>query len=205
MQKLRQLTGGFIIDHKEEVHPVEENNKLEELDSILDDEISHDDKVVIYAQYRHEIEAINKRYKKYGIVSVYGGNTTKQNLDNIRKFKEDPKIRLIVLHPKSAAHGITFTCAHYMIFYSYDHSAEDAYQCKSRIERAGQKHNMIIFYLSCYKTVDEDTYKAVLLKIHNQSYLIDGTAPTEEDQESINKLLLNQFKERRKNAVDRPA
>jgi SNF2 family DNA or RNA helicase len=173
LMKLRQVTGGFLIDNAEKTHPFEDNPKLDELDSILTDEIRREDKVVIYAQYRWEIETILNRYKDHGIVSVYGGNTSTTNIENIRLFREDPKVRLIVLHPKSAAHGITFTMAHYMIFYSISYSAEDDYQCRKRIERAGQKHSMVVFYLLAEDTLDEIIYDVINNKNYNQQQLID--------------------------------
>lgn len=173
VMKLRQITGGFIIDHKEEPHPLPSNPKLSEMDDILRSEIPLEDKVVIYAQYQYEVETLENRYKDLGVVTVYGGNSSKKNLDNIDKFIKDPKVKIIILHPKSMAHGVTFTVAHYMIFYSISHSAEDNFQCRARIERAGQKHPMIIYYLLCYDSVDEEIYDIVIQKDKDQSAIID--------------------------------
>lgn len=171
--KLRQITGGFIIDSDEVAHALDVNPKIEMLDSLLEDEIERQDKVVIYAQYRWEIELIESRYKHFNIASVYGGNNAKTNLKNIKDFIEKPEVRLIVLHPKSAAHGITFTMAHYMVFYSISYSAEDDYQCIKRIERAGQKNAMFIYYLLCKDSIDEPIYSTVQVKSHNQEELIE--------------------------------
>ena len=173
LMKLRQITGGFIIDHQEVAHAIENNPKLEELDSLLNDEIAPDKKVVIYCQYQWEIKTLEDRYKKHGIVTVYGGNYGDINLKNIKKFREDPDTRIIVLHPKSAAHGVTFTMAHHLIFYSIDHSAEDNYQCIHRIKRAGQKHPMFVYTIMCRKSIDELIYKVIELKNRNQQNLID--------------------------------
>ena len=87
---------------------------------------------------------------------------------NIKKFREDEKTRVIVLHPKSAAHGVTFTMAHHLIFYSIDHSAEDNYQCIHRIKRAGQKQPMFVYTIMCRRTIDELIYKVIELKNKNQ-------------------------------------
>ena len=173
LMKLRQVTGGFLIDHEDKSHALSVNPKIEELDSILEDEISVKEKVVIYAQYRWEINLIENRYKKYGSVSVYGENSAQKNLANIKSFIEDPKIRIIVLHPKSAAHGITFTVAHYMVFYSLSYSEENHYQCVKRIERAGQKNSMIVMYLLCKGTIDEIIFSILQEKANDQSKLID--------------------------------
>lgn len=170
IMKLRQITGGYIIDQEEKVHEISPNPKINTLDELLD-EIG-DTKVVIYAQYRHEIETIERRYKAQGIVSVYGGNSPEKNLTNIDRFRKDEAVRYIVLHPKSAAHGVTFTMSHYMVFYSIDYSAEDNYQCVKRIDRAGQKHPMFVYYLLCSKSIDQVVYKAILEKNKKQEQLL---------------------------------
>lgn len=173
LAKLRQITGGFIIDHEEVPHPIDKNPKMELMDQLLYEEIEPREKVVIYAQYRWEIETLAERYKDCGVVTVYGGNPATKNLENIKTFIDDPEVRLCILHPQSAAHGITLTCAHYMIFYSISYSAEYNYQSIARIERAGQKHPMFIYYLLMEDTVDEYIYRVVVDKEANQARLID--------------------------------
>ena len=173
--KLRQITGGFLIDEQEDVHEIEHASKVDYMDSLLLEEIGLEHKTVIWAQYRHEIEMLHSRYKDYGAVTVYGGNPSHKNLENIERFINDPDIKLCILHPKSAAHGITFTCAHYMIFYSISFSYEDDYQCVARIERASQKHAMFVYYLLCEDSIDHDIMSAIKKKARNQTALIDGT------------------------------
>lgn len=173
LMKLRQITGGFIIDETEKAHEIKGNPKMDELHTLVTEEIGQDSKIIIYAQYQWEIKEIESRYKDQGLVTVYGGNNSATNLENIKKFREDPAIRFAVLHPKSGAHGITFTMAHYMIFYSVSYSAEDNYQCVKRIERAGQKHPMFVYYLLCADSIDETMFEVLELKEMNQRELID--------------------------------
>jgi SNF2 family DNA or RNA helicase len=181
--KLRQITGGFLIDQEEVSHPIKTATKLEALDCLME-EIGNE-KVVIYAQYRWEIKTIQERYKDHGLVTVYGDNKSEDNLKNIKGFIQDPAIKIIVLHPKSAAHGVTFTVSHYMIFYSISYSAEDDYQCVARIERAGQKNAMFVYYListlekpigKISETIDEVIYRVIRQKNKSQEELIDQNA-----------------------------
>lgn len=174
LMKLRQITGGFIIDHKEEAHGFSDNAKIEELDSILNEEIAADQKVVIYAEYKYEFDLLKERYKHMGIVTVCGQNSSTQNIQNIRDFKEKVGIRIIVLHPRSAAHGITLVNSHYMIFYSFSHSSENDYQARKRIERAGQKFPMLFIYLGIRNSIDTAMYETVQKKLQDQTALIDG-------------------------------
>lgn len=182
LAKLRQITGGFIIDHDSKAHAMDEMPKMDLMDHLLEEEIDKEDKVVIFAQYQWEIETLAERYKNHGVRTVYGGNPSAVNLKSIKDFKTDPEVQLCILHPQSAAHGITFTCAHYMIFYSISYSAEYNYQAIARIERAGQKHPMFIYYLLMEDSIDEDIYAAVVDKEANQARLID-------DNETANRVL----------------
>lgn len=185
LSKLRQITGGFLIDQEEEVHPIEDATKLEAMDDLLD-EIG-DYKVVIYAQFQWEIKTLAERYKERGVVTVFGANRSQDNLANIKAFINNPEVKVIILHPKSAAHGVTFTVSHYMVFYSISFSAEDDYQCVARIERASQRHPMFIYYLIAKMngakkrrdeekkeiTIDEIIYQVLQKKTRDQNQLLD--------------------------------
>src|SRR5690606_27648766 len=114
---------------------------------------------------------------------------------NIKKFRQDPKTRLIVLHPKSAAHGITFTMAHYMVFYSFSHSAENNYQCIKRIERTGQKNAMFVYYLACNKSIERDILNVIRVKDELQRKLIDPDILNLVNQSDIDAKLLEAWKE----------
>ena len=205
--KLRQTTGGFVISDQENYIQFKDNPKMEELDSLVRDEIDASEKIVIFAQYQWEITEIENRYKDYGAVSVYGGNNSKTNLENIDTFRRDPKCRIIVLHPRSAAHGITLTMAHYLIFYSISYSAEEDYQSVKRIERAGQKNAMMIFYLlskhprmefidvdlfgenhkeKFLLTIDEIIYYVLQRKIKSQAHLLDGDVQGDIEKDIVN-------------------
>lgn len=191
--KLRQVTGGFLIDQEEVAHEIETATKLTAFDEIME-EIG-DEKVVVYAQYRWEIKTLAERYKEIGAVTVYGDNSSAVNVENIKSFIRDPKVKMVILHPKSAAHGITFTVSHYMIFYSISYSAEDDYQCVARIERASQKHPMFVYYLlskyttppkdGTQETIDETIYKVIRQKNKNQEELIK--------QDVVSRDILNAF------------
>lgn len=173
LMKLRQITGGFLIDNESNPQEFEQNPKAEMLDSLLLEEINKDEKVVIFAEYRWEIEMIASRYKAQGVVTVYGGNNSETNLRNIKEYISNPEIRLAVMHPVSAAHGITFTHAHYMVFYSESYSAEQNYQARARIKRAGQKNAMFFYYLICANSIDEIIYEVIARKNLAQEGIID--------------------------------
>lgn len=196
IQKLRQVTGGFLIDHKEAAHSIEGNPKLVMLDTLLYDEVAPDEKVVVFCQYRWEVETLEERYKELGVCTVYGENTGQTNQDNIQQFLDDPKTRLIVLHPRSAAHGLTLTVARYMVFYSVSYSGEEDYQSVKRIERAIQTRDMRIYYLLAEDSIDEIMFDVVQAKAKQQEHLIDSDV-VGTDVEIVWKKLSQALRERR--------
>ena len=185
ISKLRQITGGFVLDANEVPHVLPDGPKLGLLDSLLEDEIRKDEKVVIFAQYQWEIKELASRYKDHGVVTVYGGNHSNVNINNIERFLKDQSIRLIILHPRSAAHGVTLTNAHYLIFYSSSYSAEEDYQSIKRIERAGQKNAMFVYYLHCDDTIDGIMHDVIHAKSKGQACMIDEGGRNSKDVEEI--------------------
>jgi SNF2 family DNA or RNA helicase len=182
MNKLRQITGGFIIDQTEIAHEIEDGAKVLATDQLIFDEIAYDEKIILVCQYQWEIQTLCKRYQEYNPVSLYGGNTGKKNLENVDRFLTDDSVRIVVLNPASAAHGITFTNCRYMIIYSMDFSAERDYQVVKRMERAGQKRAMFLYYLVAERpeaktkqklSVDMVMWNAVAKKHSDQAQLID--------------------------------
>jgi len=152
---------------------LKENPKLDMLDQLVDDEIDIRHKIVIFAEYREEIEMITSRYKKYGAVSVFGGNSSEKNLRNIKKFKKEDSCRIIVMNPQSASHGVNLTEAAYLIFYSISYSAEFNYQAIGRIKRATQKNHMRIFYLLATNSIDRIIYNVIVGKNKTQDQLLN--------------------------------
>lgn len=181
LQKLRQITGGFLIDKDEKAHVVKQSPKLQMMDELVNDEIAKDEKIVVFAQYRWEIETLAERYKAHGVRLVYGGNTGEKNLEAIDDFLKKKEVRFIIMHPRSAGYGLTLTVACYMIFYSFGYSSEEDYQAVKRIERASQQRTMRVYYLLCEDSIDEVMFETIQAKTLDQAQLIDGEVGTDVD------------------------
>ncbi len=170
LMKLRQITGGFAISSDGKESTFRDNSKL---NSILEfiDELPEDEQVVIFAIYTWEIKTLLSKINNS--CAIYGKITDREKLKSIDDFKSKKK-RVIICQPQSAAHGITFTNARYLLFYSIDYSAENNYQAVKRIERISQDKKMFIYYFIAKNTIDEVVYKALNKKKDNQQVLIDN-------------------------------
>ena len=159
LMKLRQATSGFFYNSEGDGVEIGSSTKLKELEGILEE--LGNQPVIIWVQFRHEVEAIEKFIReKYGsdqVATLYAG--TKDKEGSINRFKNN-RVRYLIAHPKSAAHGLTFVNCSVMVFYSLDYSFETHAQARDRIHRIGQKNSCLYIYIMAQGTIDE-----VLLKV----------------------------------------
>lgn len=144
IMRLRQITSGFMASQEGIVGHFKTNPKWLDLDAVIEE--LGDKKLVIACQFKEEIYALLDRYKDLGISAIYGGVGVDERTNRIRDFQTTDKIRIMILQPAAAAHGITLTAAHYLHFLSLDYNFELYYQVAKRIERIGQKSNMFVLH-----------------------------------------------------------
>ena len=176
LMKLREITGGFVIDDDRNEKPFKVNPKLDELDSLLEEAIGDGaSKALVWIQYKWEARTILSRYReKYGAKGLYGDISQPEKDKNIDSFLDSDSCKLLVCHPKSAAHGLTLTSASYSIYYSLSHDFEEYYQSSMRIHRPGQKRPTFYYFLTAKGTIDESLLKCIQNKKNVQDILVDG-------------------------------
>lgn len=156
MLRLQQITGGFYPhDDGENVIPKPipgKNPKVEELISLMDEV---QDKVVIWCQFRSEIEAVSTalRKKRISLVEFHGGCDDLEKKHAVHAFRNDPDVK-VFLATRAAAFGLTLIEASTSIYYSQGYSLEDYSQSQDRIHRIGQNDHCNYIHLVCPKTVD---------------------------------------------------
>ncbi len=161
--KLRQITSGFVIDEFDNCVKIIENNpKIKALIEIVEE--CGQDQIIVWGNFRWEIQSIVNVLKEYGGVSqLHGGVKDNERIGNMQDFISG-KNRFLVAHPRSAAHGLTFTNAHIQVFFSLSYSYEDYIQMRGRTMRYGQKNNCVYFHLICKNSIDEDILAIVQKK-----------------------------------------
>lgn len=144
IMKLRQITSGFIVDTGANQVSRIQSPKMSDLDDFIEE--LGGKKVVVACQFREEIEQLLFRYKKIGVAAIYGGTSLESRTAAIRDFQTTDKVRIMVLQPQAAAHGITLTAASHLVYLSLDYNFEYYYQVAKRIERIGQKSNIFVIH-----------------------------------------------------------
>jgi SNF2 family DNA or RNA helicase len=143
------------------------NKRIDELMAIVEET---DGKMIIWANYRHDIEAIKLALQKeYGMSSVatYYGDTEAEERQRIVNRFQDPndELRFFVGNPSTGGYGLTLTAAATMVYYSNSFDLEKRLQSEDRAHRIGQTKNVTYIDLIAPGTVDEKIVKALRNKI----------------------------------------
>jgi len=143
------------------------NKRMDELLSVVEET---DGKLIIWANYRHDIEAIKLALsKEYGMNSVgmyYGDTEMDERKRVLEEFQNsDSEMRFFVGNPSTGGYGLTLTAANTMVYYSNSFDLEKRLQSEDRAHRIGQTKNVTYIDLIAVGTVDEKIVKALRAKI----------------------------------------
>lgn len=166
VQNLRfaQITSGLAKTVPTLAHPegrtvIIGSEKLRVLKELLIDIIENEEKVVICARFRADIQRITKlcREMKIEPCLLVGGQKREERTREIKRFKDKPGPAVFLMNPSAGSMGIDLRTASTMIWYSMVNSYVDFSQSKDRIALSG-KANRFIFLLG-EGTYDEIQYE----------------------------------------------
>ena len=166
LMRLHQITCGHFKSDDGTIQKI----KNERLDALMDILSEVENKAVIWAHYKYDIEIIVETIKKeYGpdsYVTYYGDTPSEIRQNNIKLFQdENSKVRFLIGTPQTGGYGITLTAGNVMIYYSNGYDLEKRTQSEARINRAGQKRKMTYIDIIAEDTVDEKIVDALRKKI----------------------------------------
>ena len=160
--KLQQMSSGFVYNTETTASdtPGKFNvsntplwfsyHKFDLLDELIE-ENQHANTIIVY-NYVEELAELKRRYPHAQTI-----NDTKA----IERWNEG-KIELLLIHPKSAGHGLNLQhggCK--MVFVSLPWSLELYEQTVGRLHRSGQTHDVWVYLLMANKTIDERIWGAL--------------------------------------------
>jgi SNF2 family DNA or RNA helicase len=166
LMRLHQITCGHFKSDDGTTQKI----KNERLDALMDILSEVENKAVIWAHYKYDIEiiveAIKKEYGPDSYVTYYGDTPSEIRQNNIKLFQdENSKVRFLIGTPQTGGYGITLTAGNVMIYYSNGYDLEKRTQSEARINRAGQKRKMTYIDIIAEDTVDEKIVDALRKKI----------------------------------------
>jgi len=160
--KLTQIACGFVYDDKDKVHHIHD-----EVQNMLAHITLRDHLIVVY-QFREELKRALKMFKHARVLN--GIN----DANVLAWFREDGD-KVLLIHPRSAGHGLDLTASHAMVFMSPIWSRDLWRQTIGRIWRRGQKHEVHVIVLIGRDTVHEEMlHRSEIVKAKHFETLKDG-------------------------------
>lgn len=164
--KLLQLANGAIYSEDKEVVRIHDE-KLDRLEEIID--TANGKPVLVFYNFKHDYGRISKMLTNNKIK-----HQTLNTSDDIKKWNNG-EIRVALLHPASAGHGLNLQYGgNIIVWFGLTWSLELYQQANARLHRQGQKETVIIHHLIAKGTVDEDVMNALANKEVNQSMLLEA-------------------------------
>jgi len=166
LMRLHQITCGHMKADDGSIIELK-NERLNALIDILEEAQG---KVIIWANYLHDIEAIKKtiieKYGKDSVVTYYGATDIKDRQTNIKNFQTNDKVKYLIGNPQTGGYGITLTAANTVVYYSNNYDLEKRLQSEDRAHRIGQKNKVTYIDLIAEDTVDEKIVKSLRNKVN---------------------------------------
>lgn len=204
--RLQQIIGGWVPNPDGPDLPAEpifespeQNPRIKALMDVIEE--NPNDRVIIWARFRAEIEAItdilNSVYPD-SAVKFYGSTSKEEREDHIFRFQgqraiidpdthqrtgwedcpDDKRARFMVANQHSGGYGHTWTAATLVVYYSNDFSLEARLQSEDRCHRIGQTSKVLYVDLEAANTLDARILRALKEKKKLADTVV-GDAPSD--------------------------
>lgn len=154
--KLLQIANGSVYyekNHYEILHDA----KLKALEDLV--ESNEEQSILVAYAFKSDKERILERLKKYS------PQTLDVDRNEILKQWNEKKIRVLLVHPASAGHGLNLQHGgHIAVWFGLTFDLELYEQFNARLHRSGQKNTVIIHHLIAPGTQDERVLKVLQRK-----------------------------------------
>jgi len=170
----------------EEFVKYEKSKKIEYLKKRVKEITDKDDKnkIVIWSYFVRNIQLLERLFKDYNPVSIYGGIPTGSDDDEnsrenrIRKFHDDDTCRLMIANPQACGEGISLhKVCHFAIYLDRSFNAAHFLQSIDRIHRLGLDKSIDtkIEILVSENSIDEILIRRLNEKIIAMGEILDDT------------------------------
>lgn len=172
VNKLLQISAGAAYTDMGEVVEFDCKPRLNVLLEVLQET---ERKVIVFALFRSVIVSIATHLKDAGIVAdvIHGDVSATKRGELINRFQHAEDLRVLVMQPQAAAHGITLTAADTVVFYGPLMSVEQYTQAIARADRKGQTSDKVRVVHIQGSPIEEKMFKAMDGKVEEHRLLAD--------------------------------
>lgn len=165
--KLLQMASGAVYDEERGVKLIHDA-KLDALEDII--EAANGKPVMVFYNFRHSLERIQQRFPQARTL-----RKGKDGNQDIADWNSD-RIPLLLLHPKSAGHGLNLqeSSCQTVVWFDQIWSLEEDQQANARVHRQGQTRRIVVMRLVAENTMDEDVVATLERKATGQEELMQA-------------------------------
>lgn len=181
LTRLKQICCHPAIFAKEKPE-VGDSAKYDMLMELIPSLIEGKHKTVIFSQYTKMLTILRDDLKSLGIHFSYLDGSSKNRVELVKQFNEDPSIPLFLVSLKAGGVGLNLTGADTVIHYDMWWNPAVENQATDRVHRIGQKKSV-----SSYKLITLNTIEEKIQQLHNRKKgLVKKVISS--DEEAISKL-----------------
>lgn len=113
-----------------------------------------DEKCIIFAKYKHEIDTIEEmlRDKGYTYAEFTGRLNQKKRQKSLQEFRDD--VQFLISNKMCGAYGLNLQFCRNIIFYNNDFDFATRSQAEDRVHRIGQTQDVYIYDIVADNSID---------------------------------------------------
>lgn len=154
LTRLKQICCHPAIFAKEKAD-VGDSSKYEMLLELLQSLIESGHKTVIFSQYTRMLQIMREDFDQRAIPFSYLDGSSKNRLDIVKEFNENPKIPVFLVSLKAGGTGLNLTGADTVIHYDMWWNPAVENQATDRVHRLGQQNSVSSYKLITLGTIEE--------------------------------------------------
>ncbi len=132
-----------------------ESGKFEALLELLREIVAGGHKVLVFSQFVSMLKIVANKLKHEGIFFEVLTGATRNREECVRRFQEDPNIRVFLISLKAGGLGLNLTAADYVILYDPWWNPAAEHQAIDRAHRIGQDKNVFVYKMISQGSVEE--------------------------------------------------
>jgi len=154
LTRLKQICCHPAIFAKDEVVPGD-SAKYDMLMDLLENLIESRKKTVIFSQYTKMLKILKDDLEKKGVKISYLDGSSKNRLETVKEFNQDPTIRIFLVSLKAGGTGLNLVGADTVIHYDMWWNPAIEAQATDRVHRMGQTSSVSSYKLITLGTIEE--------------------------------------------------
>jgi SNF2 family DNA or RNA helicase len=154
LTRLKQICCHPAIFAKERAE-LGDSAKYDMLLELLQTLVEGNHKTVIFSQYTRMLQIMREDFEQRGISFSYLDGTSKNRLEIVKEFNENPKIPVFLVSLKAGGTGLNLTGADTVIHYDMWWNPAVENQATDRVHRLGQKNSVSSYKLITLNTIEE--------------------------------------------------